>query len=787
MASTEQLTHGPVPDSPRLCYGMALVGIVLIGLHVAGVIDPGGDYTFLLAAVFAVVATIYGLRRFRPAVTWPWKAFGAALVFYVISSVLRLTFDTLGNLGASRSLIPDLFALPGYVLVAIGLAGLAGVGLRNPDDVDALLDGVVGALAVLLVSWVYLVTPVLAKQEVSLPVQATLAAYPVMAAFVVALGARLAYTRGRRNLPAMWIYILAMFCMLVGEAVYAAVDGNLWDVTPSLIDVPFALALLAYGCATLHPSVRFLGTSRDSDDVSQGMGRLVSVAVALVLPAVMLLLGLRSDTTARNRLALGVIALLLVGVGVWRVWRALRQHAESQERLAYEATHDSLTGLPNRTLVAEQVARSLSDQRVSAGTMTLLHVDIDRFKLVNDSMGHTTGDELLVALADRLCERVRPGDVVGRLGGDEFVVMIAGLEDEANALELGERTRLMVRQPFTIRGAEITVTASVGIAFQHADIGVAEELIRDADTAVNHAKTRGGDDVVIFDTSMRERVAERLHLERELRNALARDELSLHFQPKLRLSDRKVVGLEALLRWNHPELGMVRPDKFIAIAEDTGMIVEIGAWVIDQACAELARLRERFRGAHDLTISVNVSARQLRSDSLLETIAQALLLHRVPPRALCLELTESILMENLELVSSQLDAIRDCGTRISIDDFGTGYSSLAYLSKLSVDELKIDRTFVKELEDDRDAASLIQAVVFIASSLGITSVAEGVETQGQAEQLARLGCAEVQGFLFARPLPPDELDLKLVELGMAPISHLRAVPDHAPSALGSTA
>jgi predicted signal transduction protein with EAL and GGDEF domain len=392
-----------------------------------------------------------------------------------------------------------------------------------------------------------------------------------------------------------------------------------------------------------------------------------------------------------------------------------------------------------------------------------------------------------VALADRLSERVRPGDVVGRLGGDEFVVMIAGLEDEASALELGERTRLIVRQPFTIRGAEITVTASVGIAFQHADVGVAEALIRDADTAVNHAKTRGGDDVVIFDTSMRERVAERLQLERALRNALARDELSLHFQPKLRLSDRKVVGLEALLRWNHPELGMVRPDKFINIAEDTGMIVEIGAWVIDQACAELARLRERFRGANDLTISVNVSARQLRSDTLMETIAQALLLHRVPPRALCLELTESILMENLELVSSQLDAIRDCGTRISIDDFGTGYSSLAYLSKLSVDELKIDRTFVKELEDDRDAASLIQAVVFIASSLGITSVAEGVETQGQAEQLARLGCAEVQGFLFARPLPPDELDLKLVELGMAPISHLRAVPDHAPSALGSTA
>jgi len=315
----------------------------------------------------------------------------------------------------------------------------------------------------------------------------------------------------------------------------------------------------------------------------------------------------------------------------------------------------------------------------------------------------------------------------------------------------------------------------------------AEELIRDADTAVNQAKSRGGDDVVIFDTSMRERVAERLHLERELRNALTRNELFLVYQPKLRLADRKVLGLEALLRWQHPELGLVRPDQFIAIAEDTGMIVDIGAWVIDQACAELARLRERFRGAHDLSISVNVSARQLRSDTLMETIAQALLRHRLPPRALCLELTESILMENLELVSSQLDSIRDAGTRISIDDFGTGYSSLAYLSKLSVDELKIDRSFVKELEDDHDAASLVQAVVFIASSLGITSVAEGVETPAQAEQLARLGCAEVQGFLFSKPLPPDELDVKLVQLGLAPVSHLRAVPDATPTALGTTA
>jgi diguanylate cyclase (GGDEF)-like protein len=770
----------------RPSIAILVVGAIWLVLHGVGLLDPDGAMTFPIAALTAVVATVIGLRKWRPRPLWPWYLLGAALVLFLPTNVLRVSLGTLGDLGPDRSLLPDLLAIPGYLLLALGLAGLAGIGLRHADDIDAILDGVIAALAVLMLAWVFLVTPVLSEQEVGLPVQITFAVYPVLSAFVFAMGARAAFTRGREAPLAMWFFLAATFFLLVGDTLYAMVDTGRYDLPSHVMDVPYIAAFLIYAAGSLHPSIARLGQSRPSDDVETGNGRLLSVAVALFLPIIVLLVGL-DRTSHDDRVALGIMGFVLVGVGVYRMWRALRQHAESQERLAYEATHDSLTGLPNRTLVAEHVARSLNDQRVYDGTMTLLHVDIDRFKLVNDSMGHTTGDELLVAMADRLRERVRPGDVVGRLGGDEFVVMIAGLEDEASALELGERTRLMVRQPFTVRGAEITVTASVGIAFQHADIGVAEELIRDADTAVNHAKTRGGDDVVIFDTSMRERVAERLHLERELRNALARNELSLHFQPKLRLSDRKVVGLEALLRWNHPELGMVRPDKFINIAEDTGMIVEIGAWVIDQACAELARLRDRFRGANDLTISVNVSARQLRSDSLMETIAQALLLHRVPPRALCLELTESILMENLELVSSQLDAIRDCGTRISIDDFGTGYSSLAYLSKLSVDELKIDRTFVKELEDDRDAASLIQAVVFIASSLGIVSVAEGVETQGQAEQLARLGCAEVQGFLFARPLPPDDLDLKLVELGMAPISHLRAVPDHAASPLGSTA
>ena len=779
---------------PRPPARLAILLILGIGglwtlLHGLGIIDPSSLVTFPLVAITAVVSTVVGMRRWRPKPRWPWFALGGMLVLFLAAVVLRLSLGTLGNLGSGRSLLPDALAIPGYLLAALALAGLAGVRLRNADDVDAILDGIIAALAVLMLAWAYLVTPVLSRQQVGIPVQVTFAIYPVLSAFVLAMGARAAFSRGRQTPVAMWGLLVAMLFLLVGDTVYAAVDTDLWNVPVNVMDVPYVLALLVYAAASLHPSIRQLGMSRPSDDVEARPGRLLTVAVALFLPILVLLIGSESAGRA-DRIALGIIGLLLVSVGVYRMWRALRQHAESQARLAYEATHDSLTDLPNRGFIGEHIARTLHDQSDKDGSVTLLHVDIDRFKLVNDTMGHGIGDQLLVAVSERLNQRVRQDDVVGRLGGDEFVVVIAGLGDEESALEFGERTRLMFKQPFNVGNVDITVTASVGISFAPARRGVAEELMRDADTAVNHAKSRGGDDVVIFDTSMRERVAERLHLERELRNALARDELFLHFQPKLRLADSKVVGLEALLRWEHPELGTVRPDKFIAIAEDTGMIVEIGAWVIDQACAELARLHQTFRGTADLCMSVNVSARQLRSDSLMDTMSQALLRHRIQPESLCLELTESILMENLEAVSSQLDAIRDCGTRISIDDFGTGYSSLAYLSKLSVDELKIDRSFINALGEDSSAASLIQAVVFIASSLGITSVAEGVETPTQADLVRSLGCTEVQGFLYSRPLGPDDLDAKLVELGLVPVNHLRAVPavpSTTPSALGSTA
>jgi len=411
--------------------------------------------------------------------------------------------------------------------------------------------------------------------------------------------------------------------------------------------------------------------------------------------------------------------------------------------------------------------------------VAVLFLDVDRFKTINDTLGHSMGDELLVSVSRRLRANLREDDLVGRVGGDEFVIVIQGVRDAEHAIEMAERVRLGFAVPFRLRDAEIPTATSIGVALQ---LGMgtplgAEAMLGDADSAMYQVKDIGGDAVVLFDASMRDRAERRLELERELGHALDRGQLSLCYQPVIQLHDSRVTGLEALLRWDHPTLGLVPPDIFIPVAEDTGLITEIGAWVIDQACAELASLRATVKGGADLSMAVNISARQLRGDSLLDTVARALMHHSLPASSLCLELTESLLMENVGMTSKLLSALRSAGVRISVDDFGTGYSSLAYLKRLPVDEVKIDRSFVSDLDDDGANTSLVAAVVAIAASLGISTVAEGVEKPEQAARLQELGCNEAQGYWFSRPMAPSEIVAVMEGLGLASERRLRIVRD----------
>jgi diguanylate cyclase len=776
MEPTEGVTT--TAPSARLSAIVLLVGTPWVVLHAVGWLDPEGEITFGLLGLTAAVATAIGVYRWKPEPRWPWLTLLAAQIIALVGGGLRTVLGTLGDLTTERSLVPDLLALPAYILLAISLAGMARSALRSRDaNLDAVLDAVIAALALLTLAWVYLVTPALAQADAPLSVRLVLAAYPPASMFVVAMAARMLFSSARRPPFAFRLVMLSMVGLLVGDVLYMLADTGLAEIPRTMLDVPYALAYVAFAAAVLHPSIRRVSQPVSASDDTPRLGRLVFVAAALSIPVIVLLVPAETLETTGERVVVGGIVLLLTGVASWRMFRALRQQARAQQRLVHQATHDSLTGLGNRLYVLEHLTRALGRERRTS--LAVLVVDLDRFKLVNDSMGHEFGDELLLAVAERLSQSVRPGDVVARVGGDEFLAVLHGIPDEAAARDAAERTRLGFKYPLRAGEVEMVLSASVGVSFltpEETDGVKAESLLRDADTAMSQAKDAGRDTVAVFDTSMRHRIAERLLLERELRHALAGDQLEVHYQPKVRMSDGRVTGMEALLRWTHPTLGPIRPDVFIPIAEDTGMIDEIGLWVLDEACTKLAELRSGLKQPELLTVSVNISVRQLRGDDLVDNVARTLLRHGLPGNALCLELTESMLMENVEGIRRQLEAVRSCGAKISIDDFGTGYSSLAYLRGLAIDEVKIDRAFVKDLEGSGGpGASVVSAVVAITSSMGIATVAEGVETQEQVDILRELGCVEAQGFHFGRPVPGLEIAELLERIGMASGPRLRVV------------
>jgi diguanylate cyclase (GGDEF)-like protein len=457
--------------------------------------------------------------------------------------------------------------------------------------------------------------------------------------------------------------------------------------------------------------------------------------------------------------------LLLSTAAVWRIFRALRAHARSEERLVHQATHDALTTLPNRAYLTDQLEQALSRRAGTDRVLGVLFLDVDRFKVVNDSMGHNLGDELLVAVAKRLRGALPHDTVIARVGGDEFVVLLERLADTDAALAAAEVVRRCFVRPFTLSQAELYATVSIGIAVAEpeADASV-ETLLRDADTAMYQAKDAGRDAVAVFDHDMRDLLAGRLHLERELRKARHNNEFSLHYQPIIGLDSQDIVGVEALLRWT-PASGPIPPTTFIPIAEDTGLIEEIGAWVLETACADAARWRREVLGCADLFVAVNLSVRQLRNPNVVAVTRAALERTALPGDALHLELTESIFLRSSGVDQDTLHDLRAIGVKIAIDDFGTGYSSLAYLRHFPVDVIKIDKSFVDELDrEDSAEESLVAAIVAMARALGKKTVAEGVETPEQSRRLEGLGIDMAQGYVYARPTPVDEVPRLLARL-----------------------
>ncbi len=442
--------------------------------------------------------------------------------------------------------------------------------------------------------------------------------------------------------------------------------------------------------------------------------------------------------------------------------RDVSERQAGEALLRYQADHDPLTGLPNRSAFLERLERTMSRARRSpAHLYAVLFVDLDRFKLVNDSLGHLSGDKLLVAVARRLAASVRPNDLVAHLGGDEFMILLDPIHGAGDAAHVASRVHGALADPFPLGREEVFTSASIGVALSVTGYDRPEDVLSDADTAMYRAKGSGTARTEVFDAAMHAQALARLKLENDLRRAVERQEFRVHYQPIVQLRSGEIVGFEALVRWQHPERGLVAPGHFIPAAEETGLIIPICAWVLGQACGQARRWQDRFVRDPPLSISMNFTSTQFAQTDVMEGVVQALAAAGLEGRHLAMEITESVLVGDVDAVIAVLRALKTLDIELHLDDFGTGYSSLSYLHRLPADAVKIDRSFVGRMGTDPDASVMVRAIVDLAHNLGRRVVAEGIETAEQLAALRALGCDCAQGFFFSRPVPSEAASLLL--------------------------
>jgi diguanylate cyclase (GGDEF)-like protein/PAS domain S-box-containing protein len=478
-------------------------------------------------------------------------------------------------------------------------------------------------------------------------------------------------------------------------------------------------------------------------------------------------LGLRAVSRASEQLVIDFENRYLCKDGRYRwlqwnarlaggLWYAVARDVTERRRLEDQATRDPLTGLANRTAFIDALARSIAGLDARGGLIGVLFVDLDHFKVINDGYGHEVGDRLLRAVAARLCDIVRDIDTVGRFGGDEFVILVGDADSAADIALVGERAVAALDRAIVIAGNDLLVGASVGIAIAARSDVTPEILLHEADIAMYRAKARGGRRADVFDESTRAEVARRVWAERELRDAVARDEIVLLYQPIVALPEMSVVQCEALVRWRHPTRGLLLPEQFVPLAEESGLIVSIGAWVLEQACRQAALWRRQGR---NIGIAVNVAARELRQPGFVDSVSRVLTRVGLPPQAVCLEITETGVMASPATTAAVLGALKGHGVRIAMDDFGTGYSSLSYLTSLPLDVIKIDRSFVRGILDNSRDRAIVAAILRLGRDAEMSVVAEGVETEALHAELVGLGCQLGQGYLYGRPATAEDIDL----------------------------
>ncbi len=691
----------------------------------------------------AVIMILVGVKMNQPKPREPWLWFAAGLGSFLIADVIYYVQELL--LGADNVPYPsiaDPFYLLVYPLLIIGLTKMLrelAPGRNKTSFIDAAIVGV----AMFGVLWIIFVDTVWATEEnTALALTIQLAA-PILDVAVLAVATRVLVALHLQHPPIAFI-VTGIGSLAIADVAYGYANATTVFHTGTWIDFFWLGFYVAFAAAALHPSAAAPATAQPNIGKLTVRQLAIMILATLAVPVIDLVWG-----TPEDRQVIILVSAVLVLLILSRVFGLMQALQRGQERLRHDAVHDALTGLANRVLFAERTELALETGNESG--VAVLFIDLDDFKNVNDSLGHEAGDILLAEVAARLVRCVGPADMVARFGGDEFAVLLPEATSPYDASTMARRILDALEPPIDLSVRSVNVLASIGIAIDHEQNLDVDTILRNADVAMYLSKSRGKGRYEIFEAKMHEEAVERLDLKADLQRALEQEQFVVHYQPIFDLNTGQVTLAEALIRWKHPDKGLIGPDRFIPLAEENGMIVEIGEWVLREACMQAAQW-QKIPGFHDMGITVNLSMRQLQDNELINALTRALKDSGLAARHLVLEITESMLALDAERSVGILEQLKTIGVKLAIDDFGTGYSSFSYLRSFPVDSIKIDRSFINELHRSSTSTALIEAIVNLSRALGAYTVAEGIEHGDQAGLLRRIGCDRGQGFYYCRPL-----------------------------------
>ena len=727
------------------CLGAGIVGSVV---HVLGGATNVGSVVYGLALLAIVVSTVISATRHQL------DRRILSGFFVIIAAIIIGQLFSAASLGAVEHLVAEVAFFVVQITLVLGLLLVAQRRIGR-EPLGILADASILSLGAWLVVWIVVLRPLFDTVS-NEPFVASVRGLTFSLSAVVLFLLVTLLLGDSDNSTVVWLASSAILSSLIGDVLWALHEAEVITTSLAVRNAPYVMALFA-ACATLlHPGIRNL-TAQGSYHAARPMaGRLVVVISGLVVPIAVFALTDAQDT--RDRIVRTVSVLFLSSVVLLRVVIAVRANAQLQSRLIESAQTDALTGLANRSLMLEHVDTALRTAWRDNRQPTVLFIDVDRFKNINDSLGHAAGDDVLIAVATRLRLILPTHCVVGRIAGDEFVVLDPQTNGPNESMVLADRVLESFHEPLALRQGDVFVSASIGVSTYRPSVtNSADDLLRHADTAMYRAKESGRNCVAIFDESMLASVTQRLAVETALYRALERRELRLVHQPIIDVGLGEVVGFEALMRWDRDDGSSISPAEFIPIAEETGTIVPIGAWALLEALTHLGEWIASGVCPRDATMAVNVSPRQLSDPNFVNLVSEALTRAHIPARQLWLEVTEGVMISQPDQALDALTKLCDLGVRVAIDDFGTGYSSLSLLQKFPIHCLKIDRSFISGVADNADARSLVRTIIAMCESMGLDIVAEGVESVRQLQVLGEMRCAKAQGYLISHPVPPESI------------------------------